>query len=145
MADKYDYKSETSKSLRIKKQLDRILPFMLLLLVFYLYLDLLGSSQSLFYSYKTHLQYLILVYFVVDLIVLFTLYEENKDFFRKHWFDILLTVPFLTAFKGLKGLKIIRLGKGGKFLKPTKALKGVKIGQKTGKLVKKGRKIMKKI
>ncbi len=128
----------------LKKSLDRLLPLMLVIVVFYLYLDLVASSQNILYSYKHYLQYTILAYFVVDLALLFTMYEENKKFFRNHWFDILLTVPFLTAFKGLKGMKIIKMGKGGKLLKPSKTLKGVKVGQKTGKLIKKGRKLFRK-
>lgn len=135
---------EETRLYGVKKGLDRLLPLILLLVVFYLYLDLVASSQNFFYSYKAYLQYSILAYFVIDIAVLFTMYEENREFFKNHWFDILLTVPFLAAFKGLKGLKIIKMGKGGKLLKPGKALKGVKLGQKLGKLVKKGRKLMSK-
>lgn len=129
----------------VKKGLDKLLPVMLVAVVVYLYLDLLASSGNILYGLKKPLQYSILVYFVADLLVLFMMYEENKLFFRNHWFDILLTVPFLTAFKGLKGLKIVKMGKTGKILKPTRALRGVKIGQKTGKLVKKGKKLLKKL
>lgn len=134
-----------SELYRVKKGLDKLLPVMLVAVVLYLYLDLVASSGHLMYGLKKPLQYSILAYFVADLAVLFMMYEENKLFFRNHWFDILLTVPFFTAFKGLKGMKIIKMSKGGKFLKPSKALKGVKVGQKTGKLVKKGKKILKKL
>jgi hypothetical protein len=133
-----------SEFYRVKKGLDKLLPVMLVSVVLYLYLDLLASSSHLLYGYKALLQYSILAYFVADLLLLFMMYEENGEFFRNHWFDILLTVPFLTAFKGLKGMKIIKMSRGGKLLKPGKALKGVKVGQKTGKLVKKGRKLVKK-
>lgn len=129
----------------VKKGLDKLLPMMLVAVVLYLYLDLLAPSGHLLYAYKKSLQYSILVYFVADLAVLFMMYEENKQFFRNHWFDILLTVPFLTAFKGLRGLKIIKMSKGGKLLKPGKVLKSVKVGQKMGKLVKKGRKFVRKL
>ena len=128
----------------VKKHLDRLLPVMLVAVVLYLYLDLMASSQSFLYSYKDFIQYLILAYFVADIAVLFTMYEENRKFFRNHWFDILLTVPFLTAFKGLRGLKIIRMGKGSKLLKPAKVLKNIKVGQKIGKFLKKGHKLIKK-
>lgn len=128
----------------LKKKLDAVLPLMVILILVYLYLDLLASSQNILYNYKAYLQYTILGYFVLDLMVLFTMYEENKKFFRNHWFDILLTVPFLTAFKGLKGLKIVKIGKTSKLLKPSKALKGIKIGQKTGKLAKKSKKLLNK-
>ena len=130
---------------RVKKVLDRLLPLMLLMVSIYLYLDIFASTQNLFYNYKIHLQYMILFYFLADLIVLFTMYEENKKFFRNHWFDIILTIPFLTAFKGLRGLKIIKIGKSSKLIKPGKALKSVKISQKVGKLFKKTRKLFRKI
>lgn len=129
----------------VKKAIDKLLPPIILLLASYLYLDLFASSQNMFYGYKSYLQYILLGYFVVDLLVLFMMYEENKKFFRTHWVDILLTVPFLTAFKGLKGLKVVKMSKGTKLVKPTKTLRGVKIGQKTGKLVKKSRKQVKKL
>ena len=128
----------------VKRGLDKLLPVMLVAILLYLYLDLLASTGHPLYPYKILLQYSILVYFVVDLAVLFMMYEENKLFFRNHWFDILLTIPFLTAFKGLRGLKIIKMSKVAKLLKPSKVLKGVKIGQKMGKLVKKGKKFVKK-
>jgi len=130
--------SKDSSFYRVKKTLDKLLPLMLLIVVFYLYLDLLASTQNILYGYKIHLQYIILAYFVADLSVLFSMYEENRRFFKNHWFDILLTILFLTAFKGLKGLKIIKMTKG------TKVLKGVKIGQKTGKVVKKTKKLIDK-
>lgn len=133
-----------SRFYTLKKKLDRLLPLMLVIIVLYLYLDILASSQNILYGYKNYLQYTLLVYFVVDLGLLFTMYEENKMFFRNHWFDILLTVPFLTAFKGLKGMKVIKMGKTSKLLKPSRGLKGVKVGQKTGKLVRKTRKLLRK-
>lgn len=136
--------AKDSRFYSTKKALDKLLPLMLLLVIFYLYLDLLASKQGALYSYKIYLQYIILTYFVADILILFTMYDGNKEFFRNHWFDILLTIPFLTAFKGLKGLKIIKMGKGGKLMKPSKTLKGVKVGQKTGKIVKKGRKLFRK-
>lgn len=128
----------------VKKHLDRLLPMMLVAVVLYLYLDLIASSQNFLYSYKAFIQYLILAYFVADIAVLFTMYEENRKFFRNHWFDILLTIPFLTTFKGLRGLKIVRLGKGSKLLKLAKVMKNIKVGQKIGKIIKKGRKLVKK-
>lgn len=136
--------NEDSGFYRLKKKLDRLLPLVLVTIVIYLYLDLVASSQNIFYTYKTYLQYTILAYFVADLALLFTMYEENRKFFRNHWVDILLTIPFLTAFKGLKGIKVIKIGKGGKLLKPGKGLKSIKVGQKAGKLVKKGRKLIRK-
>jgi len=43
-----------------------------------------------------------------------------------------------------KGLKVIKIGKTSKLLKPSRGLKGVKVGQKTGKLVRKTRKLLRK-
>lgn len=129
----------------VKKTLDKILPLILIVLVIYLYLELFASSTNILYHQKTYLQYVLLAYFTADLMVLFSMYEENREFFRNHWFDILLTIPFFTAFKGLKGFRIIKLTQTTYFLKLTKSLKTVKIVQKTVKLGKKGRKLVHKL
>lgn len=136
---------ENTKSYRSKKILDKLLPVFLILLATYLYLDFLASSNNIFYSYKAYMKYIILAYFVTDLIVLFTMYENNKEFVRNHWLDIMLTVPFITAFKGLRGFKLLKSTKGAKVLKSGKLTKGAKLTQKSGKLVKKGKKQLKKL
>ena len=72
--------NEDSELHYLKKRLDSILPVVIVLIVIYLYLDLVASSQNILYGYKAYFQYSILAYFVIDLAVLFTMYEENKNF-----------------------------------------------------------------
>jgi len=133
-----------SRAYRVKKFLDRGLPVVILFLGLFLFIEFFASSSFILYEYKAFIQYSLLGYFLVELAVFFTLYDSNKEFFRNHWIDILLTVPFFTALKGLSGIKLINSMKIGKALKPGKTIKGVKIFQKSGKFVKKIRKFMKK-
>lgn len=138
-----EFEEDGSRAYRIKGFLDRMLPLVILLLGVYLYLEFLAASSALT-SYTFIIQYLLLAYFIVELLVLFSMYEDNRKFFRNHWFDILLTVPFVTAFKGLKGIKVFKSAKAVKPLKSGKILKGTKFFQKAGKMLKKTRKQVKK-
>jgi hypothetical protein len=140
IADEMKY----SRPYKLKKLLDELLPAVLVLLLIYLYTVFTGSG-SLFYGYNTSIQYTLLLYFVAELIALFMLYEDNSEFLKNHWFDILLTVPFITAFKGLKGLKLAKSIKYSKLIKPAKLTKMTKIAQKTGKLYKKSKKQLNKL
>lgn len=142
MAKPFPEEDASEILLKVKNVLDTLLPLFLLLTVLYLYIEFFVVKNSFLYSYKPLIQNLILVYFLADIIVLFWLYEDNKSFFKNHWLDIVLTVPFLTAFKGLKGLKLL---KSVRSLKIGKALKFVKISQKIGKIGKKSRKLKKKL
>ena len=141
MAKDFD---ENSTAYRVKKFLDRGLPVVILFLGLFLFIEFFASSSFVLYEYKSFIQYSLLAYFLIELAVFFTLYESNKEFFRNHWIDILLTVPFFTALKGLSGLRVMKSMKVGKALKPGKAVKGVKIFQKSGKFFKKARKFVNK-
>ena len=142
---KPDEMYENTKFYSVKKFLDKLLPVFLILIVVYLYLDFFASSSNIIYPYKVYIQYSILTYFVADLTVLFSMYESNKKFVKNHWLDMLLTVPFITAFKSLRGFKLVKSAKISTVLKSGKATKSAKLAQKTGKLVQKGRKQFKKI
>lgn len=133
-----------SRLYRLYKFLDKLLPLLMVLIGLYLYLDFLAPKTNFLYPYKIYLQYSILVYFVLDLSVLFFMYESNRKFFKNHWIDIVLTIPFITAFKGFLGLKAVKPVKGTKFLKSSKFLRGTKLAQKSGKVLKKGKKMYKK-
>lgn len=132
-----------SRPHRIKKALDRFLPAVLVMLGLYLYL-IFTEPQTILNSYTMWIQYTLLLYFVTELIVLSMLYENNREFLKNHWFDILLTIPFVTALKGLKGLKFVKSMKSSKLLKSVKLTRITKIGQKSVKLYKKGKKQLKR-
>jgi hypothetical protein len=142
--DKIEKGLEDSRFYRTKKFLDKLLPAVLLALIIYLYLEFLTGSSSTLHYYRIPLQYLILAYFVSEILVDFMLYEEKKEFLRDKWLDIILTMPFFTAFKGLKVLKVVKSFKPIKGVKLGKVLKTGKVGQKMGKLVTKGKKLRRK-
>lgn len=136
-----DYNAaKTSRPYMVKKVLDRLLPVVILLIGLYLYIEFLASPEFILYPYKVFLQYSLLFYFLVELGVLFTMYESNKEFLKNHWVDIVLTVPFVTALKGLMGFKLLKSFKPVKALKSSKMLRAVKMSQKSGKFLKKSRK-----
>ena len=141
MAESFPREDASDYLLKAKSIIDRFLPVFLILTVLYLYIEFFGSSEGVIYGYKTLIQYSILFYFSIDVVILFILYEDNKRFFRNHWLDIMMTIPFLTAFKGLKGLKLLKPLKTAKI---GKGLKFVKISQKLGKIGKKSKKLKKK-
>jgi hypothetical protein len=140
--EKMDDRFRNSLLYRFKELLDSLLIIILIVIPVYLYADFVATSGSLLYKLKKPLQLSILVYFVAELGVSFVLYEENREFFRDRWMDLILTVPFFAAFRGigklLKGLKML---KAGKTVKAGKILKGAKLGQKIGKMFTKGRKL----
>lgn len=74
----------------------------------------------------------------------FWLYERNVAFLKDRWLDIVLTLPFFTVFRALKGLKPVKSFNGVKTLKSAKLLKLGKGFQKARKLVKKRKKVVKK-
>lgn len=141
--EKTEKRLTSSRFYRAKKLLDRVLPIALSGIVVSLYLEFF-SGPDLLYRYKAPMEYLILLYFASELAVDFMLYEENKKFFRERWLDIVLTMPFLAAFKGLRGFKLLKSFKVSKGFKLGKVLKFGKLGQKFGKLVTKAKKIRKK-
>jgi len=138
MEEKFKH-GKDSKAFKAKKKIDKLLPVAFLSVIAYLFLEFFTDKTNSFYIMKPVLQYSILAYFIAEITIDFIIYEENKEFFKDKWLDIILTMPFLTAFKGLKSLKLIKSAKLGKLLKTGK------IVQKTGKLVTKGKKLVKKI
>lgn len=145
---------------RTKSVLDRLLPAALLLILVVLYLLFIAPADHPLYPYRNVLQLTVLGYFVAELAVDFVIYEERRQFFRDRWLDIVLTLPFFTAFRsvnaavrGLMGIKAAKAakagkaaksGKAGKVVKAGKLQKGTKISQKLGKLLVKGKKLVKK-
>jgi hypothetical protein len=149
--------AERSSLHRLKHRIDRLLPLALAGLVFVLYLEFVAASTHPLAPYNLPIQFAILAYFIAELGVDFLIYEEHRTFFRDRWLDILLTLPFFTAFKGVaavlhvttgpklvKSAKAVKTGKIVKAGTASKAGKTVKVVQKLGKLGAKGKKLVKK-
>ena len=86
----------------------------------------------------------ILIVFIADLVII---YESSSDwhiFFKKHWFDILMIIPYFRVFwifRSFRVLRLIRIAKAAKIVKvATKFSKVIKLS-KAYKLVKIGHEI----
>ena len=94
----------------------------------------LGATLNLIIEYTT-LSFLVI--FILDIIILYRNSESTKHFFKKHWFDVLMVIPF---FRVLRIFRVFRL------LRVTKGIKSrVKLGEKTSKAIKKTKRISKRV
>lgn len=55
--------------------------------------------------------WIIWIVFVFDLALKYININNYKIFFRKHWFDIVLLIPFFRIFRILRFLRLIRIFK----------------------------------
>jgi hypothetical protein len=103
------------------------------LVIFILTFIDLGNTINLLLKYIL-LSFLII--FILDLYILYKRAENFKMFIKKHWFDVLMVIPFF---------RILRIFRVFKLLKVTKSVKsGLKISEKTSKAIKKTKRIAKK-
>ena len=138
--------ADSSRLYRVHSFLDSLMPFVLIVLFVVLYLEFFVSLNHFQHEMVIAVEHGILAYFLLEIFVEFLFYEDNREFFRHKWFDILLVLPFLSIMKGLRGLKILKLGKpakAGKAAKGGKVVKGAKIA-KRGKKVQHVTKFFKK-
>ncbi len=82
-----------------------------------------------------NLMLILLFIFILDLLYLYRKSENYRVFFKSHWFDILMTIPFLRVLRMFRVLRILKL---------TKGLKLIKTAEKTSKAAKKSRRLLKK-
>ena len=92
----------------------------------------------------------ILPIFVMDLVVKYLRIKKPKEFLRKHWLDILTTIPYFRFLRIARISRALRLVKVAKSVKATKAIKSSKTikwakkGYNTIKAIKKAMKGVKK-
>lgn len=115
---------------KLDTALSRTLPIVLVLLFVYLYLSLIDNSVSS--VYKNVLKYIIIGFFVLELIVKYQFYESRKKFIKSKWLDILLIVPFFKVFKLFKLAGLV-----GKLFKSLKFLPYIQKGLKVPKILRK--------
>jgi len=65
----------------------------------------------------------ILVIFIMDLIFFYQATPTTKHFFKKHWFDILLVIPYFRVLRVFRMLRLLKIAK------TTKAIKALRKGQ----------------
>lgn len=129
---------------RIKHVLDRLLIVALAVVPGVLYLEFLADSTHVLYPYKGTFQLLLIAYFLAELGVDFLIYRRSQRFFRERWTDILLTLPFFTAYRSLSA--VLRALSGLKTLvagQTEKSGKGAKLSWKNREPVTKGKKRLK--
>jgi hypothetical protein len=76
----------------------------------------------------------LLLIFIIDLFYLYRMCDNYRHFFKKHWFDILMTAPFFRVLRLLRAFKLLRITKSIKF--------GVKNSEKISKAIKKSKRIV---
>ncbi|MCK4420481.1 hypothetical protein KAW48_01690 [candidate division WOR-3 bacterium] len=90
------------------------------------------------------LNIVLLSVFVADLVIIYRSSGSWHVFLKKHWFDILMVIPYFRVFRIFRifrVLKIVRMGKAARALKATKMAtkysKVLRLG-KSNKLIKVG-------
>jgi hypothetical protein len=65
--------------------------------------------------------------FVLDLVVAYLRIRNFKLFLKKHWFTILITIPWLRVFRVARTLRVLRAARAAKGVKGIRAAKAMKI------------------
>lgn len=82
------------------KQIDEcimyLLPIIFILLIFYFYAVFINDIS---YVNTRLLEFVIIVYFVFELVIKYLLVDSTRDFITKHWLKIILILPFLRIFR----------------------------------------------
>lgn len=86
---------------------------------------------------------MLLSVFMMDLVFICRRSKSFSQFFKKHWFDVLLVIPFFRIFRAAKMLRGVKAVKAIGALKKVKGVKAIKIGRKAKAL--KSFKVKKKI
>ncbi|MFB6076879.1 MAG: hypothetical protein ABEK12_01995 [Candidatus Nanohaloarchaea archaeon] len=125
-----DRLSESDHVYRVKEVLDILMPPVLVLLLAALYLEFMVPLTHAQEVQVLHVEQGILLYFLVELAVDLAIYEDNRQYLRDRWVDILLVLPFVTVIRGVGGvLRIVKGVKSAKVFKPFKVAKTVKAGK----------------
>lgn len=139
--------NSSSLTYRIKEVLDTLLPLVLAVLMVSLYYEFFTALNPVQHQIVIFTQRIILLYFLLELTVDLSLYQDNTAFLKDRWLDILLIVPFFTAirsygaamkgFKGAKSVKSLKTAATLEGLTPAKLAKGSKTAKHSTKAVKK--------
>ncbi len=94
----------TSLAERADKVVTKLLPVALVALVVYLYLSLFtGVSYGVIFA----MEYGLVGYFALELVVKWSLSDSWRQFLRNHWLKLVLVLPFLRGFRMLAELGIV--------------------------------------
>jgi len=86
-----------------------------------------GSLIGIFGSWAEIAIWVTFPIFVLDLIVAYLRIRDFKLFLKKHWFTILITIPWLRVFRFARTLRVLRAARAAKGVKGIRAAKAIKI------------------
>lgn len=72
----------------------------------------------------------ILIVFMADLVIIYESSSNWHIFFKKHWFDILMIIPYFRVFRIFRSFRVLRL------IRIVKAAKTVKMATKFSRVIK---------
>jgi len=72
----------------------------------------------------------ILIVFMADLVIIYESSSNWHIFFKKHWFDILMIIPYFRVFRIFRSFRVLRL------IRIAKAAKTVKMATKFSRVIK---------
>jgi len=107
--------------LKFREALHYLLIPVLTGIVIVLYLEFFAHVGHSLHEKLKLAEKLILFYFVAEVGTDFVLFENKRTFLSEKWFDILLILPFLQAFRAV--------GRAGQFFRGVKAFKSVQLLQ----------------
>lgn len=142
--DPEHYSEDSSEYLLVFRRLLHygLVPVLVLLLVV-LYLEFFAHLGHGLHQKLTLAENVILLYFVLEVMTDFILFEDTREFFSKKWFDILLVIPFLQTFramgragKALRGIRLFRSLQVAQMSNVGRTLKTLRLGKSAQKVLK---------
>lgn len=116
------YSNEASPYLlAVRQGLQYLLVPVLMLLVVVLYLEFFAHVGHAVHEKLKLAEQLILLFFIAEVGTDFVLFEDKRTFLRKKWFDILLIIPFLQAFRAV--------GRAGRLFRGLQAARSLQVMQ----------------
>lgn len=96
-----------SYAARFKILLDKLLPYSLMLLFSLIVLSILGGVGSRTAAVINYLNWTLVGYFALRMVLAFRLAKNDSEFLKQHWFDALLVVPAFTLVQEFKAFTLL--------------------------------------
>ena len=107
ITDSMDSRLKEQDALSIKSSLDDVLPGILLVLGFVILFNFFIPVGQKVQVYITWLNYLVIAYFSVRLLVEYRLSSSKNQFLHEHVFDFVMVVPAVSILQEVRFLKVV--------------------------------------
>ena len=107
ITDSMDSRLKEQDALSIKSSLDDVLPGILIVLGFVVLFNFFIPVGQKIQIYVTWMNYLVIAYFSVRLIVEYRLSSSRNKFLHEHVFDFLMVIPAVSILQEVKLLKAV--------------------------------------